>query len=501
MNKISISSLCFFSFHRLSGAFVIEGRQLTKKIFPGNLVFILLLFSNSGTHAQNTGINQKNAGISPSAGDIQVYNYPRISPQNENFKVRANGKEIFVYNTSAEPFAAFSGSGIVHIEVETLQTKSDISISPKKLGIVSKFEGNKISFDLPSGNNVALVIESKPILFIYADKEAENIPSPSGKGVYFFKAGQVYEVGELRLKDNETLYIEGGAVVRGCVRATSAKNVRIGGFGVLDGGYYSKGGTCRTIVFEDCRNSIIEDITIIEPTSWMIVLGISSEITVRNVKELGSVGSTDGCDVVGSNKIRIENCIFRNGDDCIAIKSLDLRSHGSATLDFTGDVEDIEITGCTFVSYIGGTALEIGHELRTASIRNIRFTNCDIIGVHGYGGIFGIHNADRATVSDVLYENIRVEHYYNKLIDLKVIKSMWGKDSVRGQIRNVVLRNIAVTQSIYNSGYSMSLIGGYDSAHTVENVLFDNFMLNGVKVTNPDQLELYMKQAKDIKFK
>ena len=478
-----------------------QGTKVHKTLITGSLIFALILLINSVTKAQNRGINQKGPEISQSTENIQVYNYPRISPQNENFKVRVNGHDIFVYNTSAEPFAAFSGSEIVHIEVETLQRTSDICISPKKLGIVPKSDGNKISFDLPSGNKVALVIESKPILFIYADKEDQNIPSPTDKAVYYFKAGQVYEVGELRLKDNETLYIEGGAVVRGCVRATSAKNVRIGGFGVLDGGYYSKEGNRRTIVLEDCRNSVIEDIVIIEPTSWMIVLGISNDITVRNVKEIGSVGSTDGCDIVGSKKIRVENCIFRNGDDCIAIKSLDLRSHGSATLDFTSDVEDIEITGCAFVAYIGGTALEIGHELRTSSVRNVRFINCDIIGVHGYGGVFGIHNADRAAVSDVLYENIRVEHYYNKLIDLKVIKSMWGKDSERGQIRNVILRNIAVTQSIYNSGYSMSLIGGYDSTHTAENILFDNFTLNGVKVTNPDQLELYMKQAKDIKFK
>jgi hypothetical protein len=432
---------------------------------------------------------------------VVTYNYPRICPQNNDFKLKANGQEVFVYQTSAEPFAEFSGSGMVHVEIETTKPNPNIGISPKILGIVPLFEGNKISFDLPSGTNVALVIESKPILFIYADKVAENVPSPNDKGVYYFKAGQVYEVGELRLKDNETLYIEGGAVVRGCVRATSAKNVRIGGYGILDGGYYSKGGNRRTIVFEDCQNSIIEDITIIEPTSWMIVLGISHDILVRNVKEIGTVGSTDGCDIVGSKKIRIENCMFRNGDDCIAVKSLDLRGHGSATIDFTSDVEDVEITGCTFVAYIGGTALEIGHELRTASIKNIRFTNCDILGVHGYGGVFGIHNADHATISDVLYENIRVEHYYNKLIDLKVIKSMWGKDAERGQIRNVIFRNIDVTQSIYNSGYSISLIGGYDSTHTAENILFDNFSLNGVKVTNADQVELYLKQAKNVTFK
>jgi hypothetical protein len=58
-----------------------------------------------------------------------------------------------------------------------------------------------------------------------------------------------------------------------------------------------------------------------------------------------------------------------------------------------------------------------------------------------------------------------------------------------------------VSLSIYNPGYSCSLIGGYDAEHTVENVLFDNFPVNGVKVLDPDQMDLYCKQAKNIKFR
>ncbi|NJK86231.1 MAG: hypothetical protein HC906_09925 [Bacteroidales bacterium] len=80
-----------------------------------------------------------------------------------------------------------------------------------------------------------------------------------------------------------------------------------------------------------------------------IVLGICDNVKVNNVKQLGSQGSTDGADIAGSKNILIENCFFRNGDDCIAIKSLDLRSHGSATLDFSQDVENVEIRGCSFL--------------------------------------------------------------------------------------------------------------------------------------------------------
>ena len=456
-----------------------------------NLCF---LFFYQTTNAQNI----ENATDS---SKVVCYTYPRISPKSVEYKVRVNNKEVFVYNTSAGPFAAFACDGPVQIEVEMPGTTKTVTVNPLKYGIKTTLNNNRICFSLPKAMSVVVEVDGMPQLFIYANSIESNKPSISDSNVKYFKAGQVYEVGDLQLKSNETLYIEGGAVVRGRIRATSAQNVKITGSGILDGGfYYESKDERRSIVFEDCQNSVIENIIMIEPSSWMIVLGLCENITVRNVKELGSVISTDGADIIGSKHIRIENCIFRNGDDCIAIKSLYINKK-DATMDYSKDVEDVEINSCVFLAYRGGTALEIGHELRTASIKNIRFINCDVLGVHGFGGIFGIHNADRATVSDVLYENIRVEHHYNKLIDLKIIKSMYGRDMERGQVRDVVFKNIDVTISKYNPGYSMSLIGGFDAKHTIQNVTFDNFKLNGVKVLNGDQMDLFLKEAFNVKFK
>jgi hypothetical protein len=469
----------------------------------GLMICLISVSFVPGTIASQTDNPYNFFNPSRSDSNVVTYSYPRSCPKSSTFKVRAGGKEVFVYNTSAGAFAAFDCKGPVTIEIETPGMVKNIRVAPAKQGILTKKNGNSFSFEIPTPMNLLIEVEGLEQLYLYANPIEENAPSPTALGVHYFKAGQVYEVGELRLLNNETLYIEGGAVVRGCVRATSAKNVHIAGHGIFDGSYYQKGiDGHRSILLEDCRDSHIDDIIMIEPSSWMIVLGACDNVIVRNVKELGTLSSTDGADIVGSTHIRIENCFFRNGDDCIAIKSLDLREHGKdATLDFNRDVDDIEITGCAFIAYLGGTALEIGHELRTTSIRNIRFRNCDILGVHGFGGVFGIHDADRATVSDVLYENIRVEHHYNKLIDLKVIKSMWGKDLERGQIRNVTFRNINVTLTMFNPGYSFSLIGGYDAKHTVENVIFENFCLDGKPASTADQIDLYCKQAKNIKFK
>lgn len=433
---------------------------------------------------------------------IETYDYPRIAPGDQNYKLKANDQDVFVYRTSAGPFAAFSCDGPVNIEIELPRGSRNISISPKKLGIIPEIEGNVLRFQIPGPALFAVMQNEYPLMYVYANPLERNKPDPSDPGVHYFKAGQVYEIGDFQLGTNETLYIEGGAIVRGAIVASHAENVRIAGHGVLDGGYFAPGQRRRSIIYEACRNSVIEDIIMIEPTTWMIVLGNSEHINVRNVKQLGFVSTSDGVDIVGSRHIRIENSFFRNGDDCIAIKSFDMsRYERFASHDYSADVYDIEVKGCIVLANIGGTAFEFGHELTTNSVRDVRFIDCDVLGVHDHGGVFGIHNADRAVISDILYDGIRVEHYYNKLIDMRIIKSRYHRDESRGQVRNITFRNIDVTVSQYNPGYSISLIGGYDENHTIENVVFDNFRLNGIKVLNADQLDLFIKQASGIVFK
>jgi hypothetical protein len=154
-------------------------------------------------------------------------------------------------------------------------------------------------------------------------------------------------------------------------------------------------------------------------------------------------------------------------------------------------VEDIEVTGCSLMTDLGGQIFEIGHELRTSSVRNIHFHDCDVLEVREYGAPFGIHNSDHAVISDVLYENIRVEHHYNKLLEFRIFQSRWSRDKQRGQVRNITLRNIDVTVSEFNPGYTVSVIGGYDAAHTVDGVAFENFCMNGKPATSGDDVYLF----------
>jgi hypothetical protein len=462
----------------------------------------LFFFVNSYTLVMGEVKASQAASEETSASLVETYSYPRISPSAKDFKLKANNQSVFVYKTNGGPFASFSCQGTIQLEAELPIGSKNITISPKRLGIAPTINENKISFQIPGPMSFAIMVDGLPALYVFANPIERNAPGPNDEKVKYFKAGQVYEVGQINLSSDETLYIEGGAVIRGSIFASTSKNIRISGYGVLDGSYYVNDDGHRSILFEDCKNSVIENIIMIEPTSWMIVLGLCENVTVQNTKQLGFISTSDGVDIVGSKHIRVLNSFIRSGDDCIVVKAFDMsRYQKMLTKNFSADVEDVEANGCTVISHKGGQAFEIGHELTTNSVKNIRFVNCDVLGVHDLGGVFGIHNTDRALISDVVYEDIRVEHYYNKLIDFRIIKSRYFKDKERGRVQQVLFKNIDVTVSQYNPGYSISTIGGYDADHKIENVVFDNFRLNGVKVMHPDQLDLFTKQATGIIFK
>lgn len=382
-----------------------QKKQTLSRLFL-SLVFLgstMVMAGNTEKHSNSPTEAAEESGNSK----VVTYQYPRISPGADDFRFKANGEDVFVYETSGGPFASFSCEGSVEIEVELPVGTNNISVSPESYGISPEINGNKVSFEIPGPMLFAIMADGLPKLYVYANPLEKNRPDPEDPNVKYFKAGQVYEIGHLQLKDDETLYIEGGAVIRGSIFAKSAENVKIDGFGVLDGSYYGGGhysepGSDRkkSIVLEECKNSRVEDIIMIEPTAWMIMLDRSEHVTVNHVKQLGSVSTTDGVDIVGSKHIKVTNSFLRNGDDCIAIKSFDtsgkyaqsfdVSDEGNKIADFRADVEDVEVEGCILIVFLAGSVFEIGHELRTETISNIRFKNCDILGAHNHCNVFGI---------------------------------------------------------------------------------------------------------------
>lgn len=427
------------------------------------------------------------------------YKFPKCFPRADEIKVFVNKEEAEVLKTNAGYFVSVAFEGEADIEIEALNDIKGISISPFRLKLNAEIDHKRAMIRLNRALYLYIIIDgvSRPLYF-YGNKITNYDPE---EATYYFKSGQIYEVGDFYLKDNESVYIEGGAIVSGSLHAVNASNIKIYGHGVLDGSYFANTDH-KTILMDKCTGVEIKDITIIQPPHWMILIAGCSGVHICDVKEIGEVVCSDGTDLVGSSNVLIENCIFRNKDDSIAIKAFaDASAVSGGTGGWDKDIDNIVIRHCTFINGGAGNAVEIGHELQIEEVKNIKFQDIDIVCVDSFGAALAIHAGDRATVKDVIYEDIRIQHYYDKLIDFRVMRSMFNRDERRGHICNILLKNIKVIESIYNPGYSISVIGGYDKEHLVENVVFEDFYLNDRKIMNEDQLDLHTKNVKNIIFK
>jgi hypothetical protein len=422
--------------------------------------------------------------------------FPEGLSPSSHFEVFVNGQNIFVYECEVGSYAIFECADKVEVIIRCAVKPEGLVIRPLNHDIRPIFEGREIRFSLYGPQQLYLDFEGETLpLFIFVNPPEEK-PDFDDPSVIAFRAGRVYEAGEITLTSGQTLFIEGGALVRGTIRGVEADNIRICGTGIVDGSRIRTGST-RLIVLEGCKNVRVNGITTVGTPSWNLVFGACENIQVDNVKLIGWVVGSDGIDVVGTRDVRIENSFFRCNDDCVVIKALEKRPNWRWQLGWDKPVENVLVQGCVLYNARAGNAMEVGFETQTESIRNITFRDCDVIGAHGDGSVFSIHNGDRALIENILWEDIRVEHFYTLLIDFRVVDSRWSYNKTRGQIRNVTLRNIRATADIFNTP---SLIGGYDQTYDIQNVRIEDFQIGGVTVTSCDELNLFSRHASGIEF-
>jgi polygalacturonase len=75
------------------------------------------------------------------------------------------------------------------------------------------------------------------------------------------------------------------------------------------------------IQFNHCKNVLLEDVQICNSPFWTIHPYLSKVIVMRNINVFAHGHNNDGVDSEMSQGVLIENCIFDQGDDAIAIKS------------------------------------------------------------------------------------------------------------------------------------------------------------------------------------
>lgn len=126
----------------------------------------------------------------------------------------------------------------------------------------------------------------------------------------------------------------------------------------------------------ECKNVLIEGVTIRNSPFWLINPVLCQDVTVRGVicQSLGP--NSDGCDPESCKNVLIEDCLFDTGDDCIAIKS----GRNADGRRINTPCENIVIRNCEMKAGHGGVVIgsEISGGVRNVFAEHLRMSSPDL---------------------------------------------------------------------------------------------------------------------------
>lgn len=418
----------------------------------------------------------------------------------ETYEVLLDGRSVPVYRCEVASYAICCIRGRVLVEVRAKEPFREIIIRPLSAGILFEQNGSTVRFPLDSPAKLSIELDGdlRDPLFLLANPPETEACSSGDPGVIYFEGGKAYDVGVLTLRSGETAYLAEGALVFGAILAEGADNVTVRGQGRLDGSRWPREGENRQMMLRamSCGNVLVEGVTVVGGPTWHIVPAGCRHVRIGHVNVITSVWTGDGIDIVGCEDVTVDNCFVRSTDDCVAIKACDyLGDHGLR------DVRNVSVTRSVFWNAELGNALEIGFETRCVEISNVQFADCDVIHCEfeGYqsGGVFTIHNGDRAVVHGVRYEDIRVEDAREKLIDLKIQWAQYSKDGQRGQVHDIMFSNIQVVGGLF----PVSIIRGFGLENIIRNVTFDTLVIHGEHIRSANEARMVMEVTDGIVFR
>jgi polygalacturonase len=118
-----------------------------------------------------------------------------------------------------------------------------------------------------------------------------------------------------------------------------------------------------------CKNVLIEGVKVINSPMWTLNPVYCTNVIIRGVTVETKGPNTDGCDPDSCKDVWIKDCVFNNGDDCIAIKSG--RDHDGRRVNIPS--ENIVIQDCRFAAGHGGVTM--GSET-AGGVRNVFAERC-----------------------------------------------------------------------------------------------------------------------------
>lgn len=221
----------------------------------------------------------------------------------------------------------------------------------------------------------------------------------------------------------------------------------------------------------NCRNILIEDVTIRNSPMWVMNPVLCGNVTIRGVKVISHGPNSDGCDPESSRNVLIEDCYFDTGDDCIAIKSG--RDHDGRRVNVPS--ENIIIRDCIMKDGHGGVV--IGSEI-SGSVRNVFAENCRMSSPNLDRALRIKSNSYRGgMVENVFLRNIEVGEVSGAAIRINMFYADERGDHF-STVRNVLVQNMTCEKA----EYAVRIEG--EPEHPVRRIRIENSTFENVEKEN-----------------
>lgn len=197
------------------------------------------------------------------------------------------------------------------------------------------------------------------------------------------------------------------------------------------------------IQFYRCTNVLVDGITIRNSPMWEIHPVQCRNVTVRRVR-IASLGpNNDGVDPESCRDVLIEDCDFKTGDDCIAIKS----GRNADGRRIAVPSENIVIRGSRMRDGHGGVS--IGSEI-SGGVRNVFVERCVMDSPNLERMLRIKTNAMRGGVTENIYmRDITVGQVAESVVTVDYFYEEGPRGSFLPTVRNVGLERIRSARSRY----------------------------------------------------
>jgi polygalacturonase len=239
----------------------------------------------------------------------------------------------------------------------------------------------------------------------------------------------------------------------------------------------------------NCKNILIEGVTITNSPMWEINPVLCENVTVQDVIVTSHGPNNDGCDPESCKNVLIKGCYFDTGDDCIALKS----GRNADGRRVSVPIENVVIQDCQMKDGHGGVV--IGSEI-SGNARNIFAENCTMDSPNLDRVLRIKTNSVRGgVVENVFVRDIVVGQVADAVLRINFNYEEGDAGEFTPSVRNVHLENVVCDKSNYAvrlEGYQRSPIAdivikdcsfnGVDKGNVrehVENIRFENVRING----------------------